>query len=136
MDNLEEQVLKLQIVFAKHPILSDIKYEIQKTEGKRIKNGKGYLKKPITTYKRLTSKSNLYLRIEDRLFHSETLALLYKVQTKEVKENLLRYILEGITVSETAIETIIIITKRGTYYINDVYEIVGSEKLIKNFKDL
>ena len=137
MENLEKQIIKLEIVFAKKPILKDVSYEVNKIRKKpRLTNGKGIIIKEIEPYLKITSKSNLYIRLEDRLFYSETLSLLYRVQTKEVKENLMKYILEGITVSEDAIETIVIKPQIGTYHINDIFEIVGDIRLTKNFKDL
>jgi len=137
MENLKEQVLKLQIIYAKKPVLEDIRYSINSWQKKpRLKDGKGILKKEIEPYKNITKKSNIYLKLGDRLFYSETLSAVNIVAPEEVKKELIRYILEGITVSKTAIETIVIKTTNGTYHIGDICEIVGREELIKNFKKL
>lgn len=119
--NLKDVIHKLEIVFAQKP---------------KIDDWKAKLKEPIKPYKKITKTSNIYLRVEGRLFYSPTLSLMYQVQPKEIKQGLIKYILEGITITEDAIENIVITTKRGKYHIGDIFEVVGSEINTENFKDL
>ena len=127
---MSKEILKLKIIYAKKPITDNWKLD-------RIKKaGILQLKAPIETYLYPNSRSNIYLKLEDRLFFSPTLSAIHDLLPLTVRKNLIKYILEGLTVSEHSIETMKIETDDGIYQVGDFFEILGSEEMFKNIKDL
>ena len=128
---MKEVISKLRIVYAK-PI------KVRKNWNGQIlaREGKILIEETIESYAKVLSAANIYLIIYDRLFYSPTLSAFHRLSPKKVTDSLIKYILEGITVSETAIESIELKMPMGTYFVSDIFEIIGSEEITKNFKNL
>lgn len=112
---MKEQQIKLRIRFAKLPkvyLVADNKYKVTGN---------------LEDYKTVNKFSNIYLILEDRTFHSPTLARLYRLFEKDVKDSLTKYILEGMTVTENAIQSIELKIQDSSYFISDIFEVIEIE---------